>query len=314
MSFLQDILAPFTVGHLLSKDKPLVRVNKDALAVDALKTLTQHKLLSAPVLDTESGKYLGFLDILDLVALTFSAERSALNALRDEDDWDAYFLNTSHIITTQTVGATLNKCHRNIWKEIRASAPLYDLVQLMGSEQNHHRVAVLAADSEEVVGVISQSRLIEFFNTEINTPALKDLNIVSSEWYKNLSANRDLKTVNSKLDAYSAFRTLHSDQISGLPVINDDGELVGTISASDIKSSLGSKLFQDMMLQLPEYLATSRGAFCLDPIVATDRDTVGSLLEKFQSFHIHRVFVVDHANHPTNVLSLCDVISFLLSF
>jgi len=68
------------------------------------------------------------------------------------------------------------------------------------------------------------------------------------------------------------------------------------------------------MLQLPEYLATSRGAFCLDPIVATDRDTVGSLLEKFNSFHIHRVFVVDHANHPVNVLSLCDVISFLLSF
>jgi len=314
MSFLRDLLAPFTVSHLLSKDSSIVRVNKNDLAVDALKVLTNHKLLSAPVWDEEANAYLGFLDILDIVALVFSAERAALNDFREEDDWEQFFRNTSHIIVTKTVGETLYKSRRNLWKEISESAPLYDLVQLMSNEENHHRVAVLAADRPEVIGIVSQSRVIEFFHKEINTPALKDLNVISSEWYKALTEDRELKTVNSKLDAYSGFRLLQSEQVSGLPVVNDEGELVGTISASDIKSSIGSRLFQDMMLQLPAYLVTARGDFCLDPIIVNERDTLGSILEKLFSFHIHRVFVVDHENHPTCVLSLCDIISFLLSF
>lgn len=182
----------------------------------------------------------------------------------------------------------------------------------MGKSINYHRVAV-TNDEGKVTGVISQSRLIEFLFKKVNCPAIKDIRIVDSDWYRRNCAPRKLMMINANVEAYLAFRTLFSEQISGLPVVNDAEELVGSISASDVKGSRGDSLFQDMFLPVSAYLEKSARLFQKesDVITITATENVSSILDKLYTNHIHRLFVVDENRIPIGVLSLCDVIAYL---
>jgi len=120
-------------------------------------------------------------------------------------------------------------------------------------------------------------------------------------------------------------------------VVDSTGSIVNTLSGSDIKVSLGKNIFADLNLPLPEFLAKSNEYFKRvrsrtgtnqppeallthlwhsdvqhsHPVVATMSETLESVLNKLNDNHIHRLFVVDAANRPIGVLSLCDLISHL---
>jgi CBS-domain-containing membrane protein len=57
------------------------------------------------------------------------------------------------------------------------------------------------------------------------------------------------------------FFTFHAQRVSGLPVVDAENKIVGSISASDLKGSTEESLFADVKRPLTDYLANSSRYF-----------------------------------------------------
>lgn len=128
---------------------------------------------------------------------------------------------------------------RNWWNEVYENTPVIELVKLLSSP-NLHRVAVLN-EQKKVCNIVSQMDLLVFiYNNRENFPLLrepvstwnKERTVESIEWN---SALAEGKGVHCKTDAKLAFKKIWESEVTGIAVLDDDGKLVGNISASDLK-------------------------------------------------------------------------------
>jgi len=132
----------------------------------------------------------------------------------------------------------------------------------------------------------------------------------------------------------TAFQQISRDHVSGLAVVNQEGKLVGNISASDIKHAGLNYYFShipalvyDLSLPIEDFLKIppADSPFFgrnqtpdLFPVTVKKEDTLGRVLQllstsfrtsSFARTHIHRVFVVDEEGKPIREISDGDVIA-----
>ncbi|WP_373538916.1 CBS domain-containing protein [Chamaesiphon sp.] len=137
--------------------------------------------------------------------------------------------------------------------------------------------------------------------------------------------NRDLLTVTPSTPLADAVKLLVARHISGLPVIDETGKLVGVISESDL-------MWREQGLEQPPYMIFLGGVIYFQNPLTYERDlhkalgqTVGevmtphaisiaantSLSEAARLMHdkkIHRLPVVDEQNHPIGIITESDIV------
>jgi len=122
-----------------------------------------------------------------------------------------------------------------------------------------------------------------------------------------------VETISMNNSVIAGFRQIWAKEVTAVGVIDPNGVLVGSLSASDIKSThfrnsseMAKELYQPVH-QFIRTAATPENFEC----VKTD-DTLQTVVEVLSAKKGHRLFVVDAEKKPTGVVSLCDVIQQVL--
>jgi CBS domain-containing protein len=108
----------------------------------------------------------------------------------------------------------------------------------------------------------------------------------------------------------AAARLLHANSISGLPVVDDAGALVGVISQTDIVGVMDSPVGR--------LIRTRPSGFRVGELMTSPALTVpmtGSVREAARSMvdaHVHRLVAIDDDGRPVGVLSAIDLVSLLV--
>lgn len=301
----------FTCGDLAGPARDVVWVLSSQTCPEVLTTLAEKQIQSVPVWDEDTKSFLGMVDVLDLLTLLV-----VMNSAKDFADllatrpvsWDEFSQVEVDMFSRQTIKEVCNASRRNPWCPVHFSVPLHSLMDMFGNDVNLHRVGIVN-DAGDVTGIVTQSQVIRFLAEKVvSFSGVTDQPI--SSWY---TPSGKVVSVPSTDTTLKAFQTLLSNNVSGVAVVDSTGAIINTLSGSDIKVSLGKNIFSDLNLPLPEFLTKSNEFFKRhqEPIVATMSETLESVLNKLNDNHIHRLFVVDAANRPIGVLSLCDLISHL---
>lgn len=188
----------------------------------------------------------------------------------------------------------------------------------------------------KITQIISQSDFIAFLATRIS-----ELGPLSSESILSLNlANQAVECVEPQTSAIRAMQMMKDKGVSSLGVVNHEGKLIGNFSASDFRS-LQSEHFGSLALPLAEFLALSHRTefvwhsehptsdaahkFATDPIrrgrphvageevgqaliLVAPSETFGSLIVKFATNRVHRVYIVDEDEKPVGIVTLTDVL------
>jgi CBS domain-containing protein len=126
----------------------------------------------------------------------------------------------------------------------------------------------------------------------------------------------------------AAARLLAMHQISGAPVVDDDGSCVGVLSAMDFvhlvergetgsyrRCSASSDYYPPWQIansnQLPE--ETVDHYMTADPVAVSPGATISELARIMIDAHIHRVLVVNEFGHPRGIISSTDILAALAS-
>jgi CBS-domain-containing membrane protein len=132
---------------------------------------------------------------------------------------------------------------------------------------------------------------------------------------------RNVASVKRDTSIDEVIRLLSENDISGMPVVDDENRVVGVVTEADVLSTAGMKrghTFRDIMRHilgepLPERKAGDKvGDIMSSPAITTSSDTsLQSAARILDERKIKRLPVVDGEGRLTGVISMTDIIRFM---
>ncbi|CEP13928.1 hypothetical protein [Parasitella parasitica] len=291
---LQRFISTKTVGDVLNKVKPAHRDLLDlpltSTMEDAFDLLLAEDILSVPIYYTEGNekKYVAIVSALDLLKL----------------------LSTKvSVETLQTKSETLlmQLCEAIPISEpltiLKSTDSLDQLLSLLSIERVH-RVLVRQSHSANLV-LLSQMDLIRFFqanNHHIGSSAL-DLSV------DEIKSSGIRSSINFKCTAVEAFLKLAADEhISALPIVDDNNDLIGEISAQDLRG-LNRNRWDTLLKPVVMYLKACHGDLYA-PLTCHNRFTLSQIMSAFVLRKAHRLWWMDYETGELKcVITLTDILS-----
>ncbi|KAE8556550.1 hypothetical protein EYB25_001251 [Talaromyces marneffei] len=177
------------------------------------------------------------------------------------------------------------------------SANLMTAVEKFGG--GVHRIVVLKEDSDEVVGIVSQSRLVKFLwengrsfpiIDQLYPQHLKDLRLGSQQ----------VISINGDKPLYHALRLMNDEGISSLAIVDNHSNVVGNISTVDVKlltKSTALPLLHNTCIHFISVILSTRGLVegkdSFPVFYVTPTSTLAHTVAKMVATKSHRLWMTD---------------------
>lgn len=276
-------------------------LNKDETVKDAIDLLTQYKVIAAPIYDDDANRFIGFVDMLDLATLCVAKMNVAQGQPLTQEEFQR-----------MPVSSVIDLSRRNAWLPLDRSAPLSDLFEAL-SKPDVHRVPIIDIKEREpakkVLAIVTQAEIVRWlwvsrrapgFPTAALAMRISDMTTTSMHEF---ASQRELVLIDENHTFIAALRKIVEKRVNGLGVVNATGELVGNVSATDVRvvaatgwqeltALLAKPLTDFLKFKASLMLNINERASHPHPITVTPEDTLESALKKLATNHIHRLWVV----------------------
>jgi 5'-AMP-activated protein kinase regulatory gamma subunit len=189
--------------------------------------------------------------------------------------------------------------------------PLYEACREM-LKTRARRIPLIDIDDETgretVVSVITQYRILKFIavNNEHNTVLLKkSVRDIGLGTYKNLATAHMTSTV------LEVVHLMVERNISCIPIVDAENRLLNAFEAVDIIPCIRGGMYEDLSSTVGEALC-KRSDDAPGIYICTEDDRLDSIFDTIRMSRVHRLVVVDDDNHLKGVISLSDVLKYVL--
>lgn len=174
------------------------------------------------------------------------------------------------------------------------------------------RIPLVDVDDETgkewVVSVITQYRILKFIavNNEHNTVLFK-----KTVRELNLGTYTDLATTRMSNSVLDVIHQLVERNISCVPVVDNENRLLNVFEAVDIIPCIKGGAYEELS-------GTVGDALCKRPedspgiYTCSEHDRLGAVFDTIRKSRVHRLIVVDDDNKLKGVLSLSDILEYVL--
>jgi CBS-domain-containing membrane protein len=284
----------------------------------ALHSLADHGVLSAPVWDEKKKKYLGFVDVFDLMTLAVGVDvlmhilpESMIKKPRSDDVTFQKEMTLGEMMGDQTESSF------NPWCPVEEGAQFKDVVRLLATRAR--RVPVLSKTTGRVIQIISQSHICHLLYERVKaggvlndtTPGTSGLGLKPVFCVKETDQARD------------AFQLMVDKRVSSVAILDDDGKILTAVSTKDIRllprlEAAGLERNNLLDMNIREFVGLVRRVTEVDgkaraACVTVELDTpLATVLGKLAATKMHRVFIIDSSHKPIGVISVSDVVVALM--
>ncbi|KAL6897523.1 nuclear protein SNF4 [Trichoderma evansii] len=298
---IRDFLRKRTSYDVLPLSFRLIVLDTDLLIKKSLNILIQNSIVSAPLWDSHASRFAGILTATDYINVIQyhcqfpdemnKLDRFRLSSLRDIE---------------KAIGATPIES-----VSVHPSKPLYEALRRM-LKTRARRIPLVDVDDETgretVVSVITQYRILKFIavNNEHNTILLKktvrDLHLGT---YTDIAVARMATTVLEVIDL------MVNRNISCVPIVDSENRVLNAFEAVDVIPCIKGGAYDDLNGTVGE-------ALCKRPednpgiFTCSEDDRLDSIFDTIRKSRVHRLIVVDDENKLKGVISLSDVLKYVL--
>jgi len=269
----------------------------DASVGESLNTLVREKISGAPLVDEDGDAY-GTIDMLDIVCYLGKKLNPRGSKSSIDENQVKEFLEKYPIIYLADISG------RNAWHSIPYQKSLKKGIRLL-SNPNIHRVWLTDHDGLPC-GVVTQRQLVEFLLTRGGDK----LNPITTQKIVEIIPSRSrIISIGINDLLIDAFKKMDANDVSGMPVVDSDGNLIGNISVTDLKYLD----FRDKLKAIKDLFSPIGEFFTKLPrmrIIAVRKDE--SLLDAMEGaikHKVHRVYVLNEDDKLYSVISLSDIIA-----
>jgi CBS domain-containing protein len=313
---------PQSLASLIPSNQVLVALAPEHSLSHALEVLHAAKITAAPVV--KNGKVVGLVDLLDLVAYLAIVAKQALRSSGDHtktfkfawgDSLDGLFSKNSSWSTAQV---------QNIM-DLSGRSPLICLPRHAAVSEaivvfaRGCRRLVVVDEVDTPVGVVSQMDAVRQLAAFAGERLSKQLHRTPRE----LGLLKHVRSIPETDMAINAFLCMHEWHVSSLAVVDDEGRVVGTLSAADIRlisnlSHAASALSKPIKLfvlsgnKAAEKVPQIRDLIRRPLLFADESESLVNILKVFKEHHVHRVYILAPNKHPVGIVSLTNVLQIAI--
>lgn len=278
----------------------LIVLDTALLVKKSLNVLLQNNIVSAPLWDSESSKFAGLLtstDFINVIQYYFSnpdkfelVDKLQLSGLKDIE----------RAIGVEALDTA----------SIHPSRPLFEAcLKMMGSRTR--RIPLIDQDEEThreiVVSVLTQYRILKFValncrETNFLKRSIGELNIISEN---------NVKSCFMTTPVIDAIQLLSQNGIASIPIVDENGFLINVYEAVDVLGLIKGGIYNDLSLSVGEALMRRSDDF-EGVYTCTKNDKLSTIMDNIRKARVHRFFVVDNDGRLVGVLSLDDILRYIL--
>ncbi|CAK6448085.1 unnamed protein product [Pipistrellus nathusii] len=264
----------------------------------AFFALVANGVRAAPLWDSKQQSFVGMLTITDFILVLHRYYRSPLVQIYEIEE---------HKIET--------------WREIYLQGCIKPLVSISPNDSlfeavytliknRIHRLPVLDPASGDVLHIITHKRLLKFlhiFGDLLPRPSflrrtIQDLGI---------GTFRDLAVVLETAPILTALDIFVDRHVSALPVINEEGQVVGLYSRFDVIHLAAQHTYNHLDMSVGE--ALRQRTLCLEGVLSCQpKENLGEVIDRIVREQVHRLVLVDENQHLLGVVSLSDILQALV--
>jgi len=290
----------------------LAVLHGEATISDALTRMARFNISSFPVTKSKKDStILGFVDVLDI--LTYLCKMIGKETAEEKFEIDQQQLKEKTESFKKTkVDKLVDMSGLNPFYSLHGEDSLIDAVEqyLKGVQ----RIAI-TDDDGDLIGVISQWTIANY----LATVSTDDKDCIRTLKYPVGESKYDHKVncVNGKETALNSFLKMNELKQTSLAVVDNEGILVGNLSASDLKGfQLFLHEFNDLLHPVSEFLSIIRkkqGRNEKYAVAVTESTTIYEIMCLFNQEIVHRVYIVDNQYKPIGVFSLTHLMQMLIT-
>lgn len=287
----------------------LVVIDSSTSLLDAVKILSDNRILSAPVRDVRQAddapwheKYLGMVDMVSVVL-------HMLNVLEPAGMDPADFqkeIEACEAFRTTTVADAVEHSALGPFVPVEYDrGTLLDCMLLCG-QHAIRRVPIVKTPGGDLANIITQSALIQTLAANLDRfqsvarKTLRELGMGTPARVWKVTKDQPLKR---------AFLMIRDYNISAVPIVDEHGAIRGNVSARDVRLIVqSSKIYKLLNMPLRVYLDVVSEGVENSAITCSPDDTLEEIIRRMVASRIHRIYVVDEKNRPIRVISLRNVL------
>ncbi|RCI11313.1 hypothetical protein L249_7775 [Ophiocordyceps polyrhachis-furcata BCC 54312] len=298
---IREFLKVRTSYDVLPLSFRLIVLDTDLLIKKSLNILIQNSIVSAPLWDSETSRFAGILTATDYINVIqyyyqFPDEMSKLDQFRLSSLRDIE--KAIGAIPIETVS-------------VHPSQPLYEACRRM-LKTRARRIPLVDVDDETgretVISVITQYRILKFIavNNEHNTVLLK-----KCVRETNLGTYDNLATVYMHSTVLDAIHMMVDRNISCVPIVDADNRVLNAFEAVDVIPCIKGGAYEELDGSVGDALCRrpddSPGIY-----TCCEGDRLDSIFDTIRKSRVHRLIVVDDENKLKGVISLSDILKYVL--
>ncbi|KAF9540415.1 AMP-activated serine/threonine-protein kinase regulatory subunit [Mortierella hygrophila] len=273
------------------------------LVKKALSVLMQYGIVSAPLWDSTRRKFAGMLTATDFINLI-----------------QFYYSHSSYLVASREMELFQISQLRDVEKVIGVPPPelfslhplqsLYDACHLL-VESRAHRLPLVDVDSETgeemIVSVLTQYRILKFI--AMNYQDEKTLRQPLSEL--KIGIYTDLAVADLSTPVIEVIDMFVKRKISSVPIVDEEGVVLNVYETVDVMTLVKAGVYRDLDLCVAEALLRRPEDFA-GVHTCTLNDSLSSIFGTIRKSQVHRLIVVDSENKLKGIVSLSDIMRYLI--
>ncbi|KAF2182013.1 nuclear protein SNF4 [Zopfia rhizophila CBS 207.26] len=279
----------------------LIVFDTSLLVKKSLNILIQNGIVSAPLWDSKTSTFAGLLTTSDYINVIqyYWQNPDALAQV------DQFRLNSLREIE-KAIGVTPIET-----VSIHPERPLYEACRKM-LESRARRIPLVDIDDEThramVVSVITQYRILKFITVNVKETQklrkpLKDL--------PNVGTYTGLQTAHMDTPVMDVIHMLVKKSISSVPILDKDGAVINVFEAVDVITLIKGGVYDDLNLSVGEALLKRSDEFA-GIYTCSLNDQLGTIFDTIRKSRVHRFVVIDEDSCLKGVLTLSDILEYVL--
>ncbi|XP_032241441.1 5'-AMP-activated protein kinase subunit gamma-1 isoform X3 [Nematostella vectensis] len=290
--------------ELMPKSSKIVVFDTKLNVKKAFFALLANGVRSAPVFDSSRQDFVGMLTITDFINILkcyYKSPLSGTSAQVQMDELEEHKIETWRRLQSLKSDSSLVR--------ISPTQSLYEAVRML-LEFKIHRLPVIDPSTGNALYIITHKRILKFlfaYMQELKMPdfmykTLEDLGIGTYKCVATVSPSTPL------------IRVLHmfsEKRVSALPVVDDKGVVVDIYAKFDVINLAAEKTYNNLDVTVQQALEHRAEGF-----EGVHRcyleETLFLIVERLIEARVHRLVVVDKEDHCIGVLSLSDILRFLI--
>merc|ERR1719411_1558754 len=281
---------------LIPTSAKLVVFDTQLLVKKAFFALVYNGVRAAPLWDSRQQRFVGMLTITDFIRILQMYYKNPNSEMEE--------LEEHELVTWRNA---LPDVKDLIW--IDPDASLFKAIQIL-IENKIHRLPVIDPTSGNVLYILTHKRLLRFLFLYIHDlpkpgyfeRSTGDLDIGT---YDNIEVAHNDTPIIEALNKFVNFR------ISALPIVDDEHKLIDIYAKFDVINLAAEKTYNNLNVTLKEANEHRNESF--EGVHTCQKtDSLFAVMEIIVKAEVHRLVVVDAERRVLGVVSLSDILAYLV--